>query len=97
MFEDIFLAVYLSLISGIVLSGASSVTGVLSSGGIALGFIVGVMTLGRWAVPLLNRLLRISSNEVFERIYDTIMKVVRWRPKRKETEEEASHEEASQP
>jgi CPA2 family monovalent cation:H+ antiporter-2 len=65
MFEDVFLAVYLSLISGIVLSGATSVTGVLSSGGVALGFIVGLMIFGRWATPLLNRLLRISSNEVF--------------------------------
>jgi CPA2 family monovalent cation:H+ antiporter-2 len=65
MFEDVFLAVYLSLISGIVLSGATSVGGVLSSGGIALGFIVGLMVVGRWATPLLNRLLRISSNEVF--------------------------------
>jgi CPA2 family monovalent cation:H+ antiporter-2 len=65
MFEDVFLAVYLSLISGIVLSGASSVAGVLSSGGIALGFIVGLMVIGRWATPLLNWLLRISSNEVF--------------------------------
>jgi CPA2 family monovalent cation:H+ antiporter-2 len=65
MFEDIFLAVYLSLISGIVLSGASSFTGVVSSGGIALGFIVGLLFLGRWLTPLLNRLLNISSNEVF--------------------------------
>jgi CPA2 family monovalent cation:H+ antiporter-2 len=65
MFEDIFLAVYLSLISGIVLSGATSVTGVLASGGIALAFIIGLMVIGRWSVPLLNRLLRISSNEVF--------------------------------
>jgi K+:H+ antiporter subunit KhtU len=65
MFEDIFLAVYLSLISGIVLSGATSVTGVLSSGGIALAFIVGLLLIGRWAHPLLNRLLQISSNEVF--------------------------------
>ena len=65
MFEDVFLAVYLSLISGIVLSGATSVGGVLSSGGIALGFIVGLIVVGRWATPLLNRLLRISSNEVF--------------------------------
>jgi len=65
MFEDIFLAVYLSLISGIVLSGATSVTGVLSSGGIALGFIVGLILLGRWVTPLLNRVLRISSNELF--------------------------------
>jgi CPA2 family monovalent cation:H+ antiporter-2 len=65
MFEDVFLAVYLSLISGIVLSGASSFTGVASSGGIALGFIVGLILLGRWVTPLLNRLLNISSNEVF--------------------------------
>ena len=49
MFEDVFLAVYLSLISGIVLSGASSFAGVASSGGIALGFIVGLILLGRWA------------------------------------------------
>jgi CPA2 family monovalent cation:H+ antiporter-2 len=65
MYEDIFLAVYLSLISGIVLSGATSVTGVLKSGGIALGFIVGLMAIGRWSIPLLDRVLRISSNEVF--------------------------------
>lgn len=65
MFEDIFLAVYLSLISGIVLSGATSITGVLSSGGIALAFIVGLMVIGRFAIPLLNRVLQISSNEVF--------------------------------
>lgn len=65
MFEDIFLAVYLSLISGIILSGASSFAGVASSGGIALGFIVGLMVIGKWATPLLNRLFRISSNEVF--------------------------------
>lgn len=65
MYEDVFLAVYLSLISGIVLSGATSVGGVLSSAGMALGFIVGLIVLGRWATPLLNWLLRISSNEVF--------------------------------
>lgn len=65
MFEDIFLAVYLSLISGIVLSGATSITGVLSSGGIALAFIIGLMLIGRWSIPVLNRVLQISSNEVF--------------------------------
>src|ERR1043165_5669750 len=65
MFEDVFLAVYLSLISGVILSGASSYAGVASSGGIALAFIVGLMVIGRWATPLLNRLFRISSNEVF--------------------------------
>ena len=65
MFEDVFLAVYLSLISGIVLSGASSLGGVLAGGGIALGFIVGLLLLGRLATPLLNKVLKISSTEVF--------------------------------
>lgn len=65
MFEDVFLAVYLSLISGIVLSGASSLGGVVAGGGIALGFIVGLILLGRLATPLLNKALKISSTEVF--------------------------------
>src|SRR5690349_7768126 len=65
MYEDVFLAVYLSLLSGIVMSGATPLGGVLSSAGLALGFIVGLLVIGRWATPLLNRLLRISSNEVF--------------------------------
>ena len=65
MYEDVFLAVYLSLLSGIVLSGATSFMGVVSSAGLALGFIVGLIVIGRWATPLLNRVLRISSNEVF--------------------------------
>jgi CPA2 family monovalent cation:H+ antiporter-2 len=65
MFEDVFLAVYLSLVSGIVLSGATSLLGVLKSGGLALGFILGVIVLGRVATPVLNRIFRISSNEVF--------------------------------
>lgn len=65
MFEDVFLAVYLSLVSGMVLSGASSIAGVVKSAGMALGFIIGLLALGRIATPLLNRAFRISSNEVF--------------------------------
>jgi monovalent cation:H+ antiporter-2, CPA2 family len=65
MFEDVFLAVYLSLVSGMVLSGATSIGGVLTSAGLALAFILGFIGLGRLAVPLLNRAFRISSNEVF--------------------------------
>ena len=65
MFEDVFLAIYLSLISGVVLSGASSFAGVASSGGIALGFIVGLVLVGRWVTPLLDRLFSISSSESF--------------------------------
>jgi CPA2 family monovalent cation:H+ antiporter-2 len=65
MFEDVFLAVYLSIVSGIVLSSAKSIGGVVLSAAMALGFILGFIILGRLATPLLNRLLRISSSEVF--------------------------------
>ncbi|MCD9185198.1 MAG: cation:proton antiporter [Pyrinomonadaceae bacterium] len=65
MFEDVFLAVYLSLVSGIVLSGASSFSGIAASGAFALIFILGLIFLGRLVTPWLNKLLRISSNEVF--------------------------------
>lgn len=65
MFEDVFLAVYLSLISGIVLSGASSLLGIAGSGGLALGFIIGLLVLGRWAKPFLDKLFSIASSEVF--------------------------------
>lgn len=65
MFEDVFLAFYLSLVSGIVLSESSSILGVLGSASLALIFILGFIIGGRLAVPLLNKLFRISSNEVF--------------------------------
>lgn len=65
MFEDVFLAIYLSLISGIVLSGATSLSGVVASGGVALGFIVGLVVLGRMVTPWLNKLFKISSSELF--------------------------------
>src|ERR1700752_1128138 len=65
MFEDIFLAVYLSLVSGIVLSGATSIVGMLTSAGLALAFILGSIVLGRLLTPVLNRTLRIRSNEAF--------------------------------
>ncbi|RYG19072.1 cation:proton antiporter [bacterium] len=65
VFQDVFLAVYLSLVSGIVLTAASSLGGVLASAGIALGFILGFVAIGRLATPLLNRVLAIPSDEVF--------------------------------
>jgi CPA2 family monovalent cation:H+ antiporter-2 len=65
MFEDVFLAFYLSIVSGVVLSGAASLGAVLTSAGLALGFILGVLVLGRVALPWLNRGLRITSDETF--------------------------------
>jgi monovalent cation:H+ antiporter-2, CPA2 family len=65
MFEDIFLALYLTLVSGLVLSGAASVGQAATSAVIALGFMVAVLAVGRKATPSLNRALDISSDEVF--------------------------------
>lgn len=65
MFEDIFLAVYISILSGFVLSDSSSIGGVLLSALVSLGFMLTIIILGRKAVPLLNKWLRIRSNELF--------------------------------
>lgn len=64
MFEDVFLAVYLSVVSGLVLSESTSLGGVLLSAGMAFAFMLGVLGIGRLAVPWLNRALRINSGEV---------------------------------
>lgn len=65
MYEDIFLAVYLSVLSGLVLSNESSLGGVLLSATYALGFMLLFLIIGRKAAPLLNKLLNIRSNELF--------------------------------
>jgi CPA2 family monovalent cation:H+ antiporter-2 len=65
MYEDIFLAVYLSVLSGLVLSDQSSLGGVLLSASYALGFMLLFLVIGRKAAPLLNKLLDIRSNELF--------------------------------
>ncbi|KKC49056.1 potassium transporter [Paenibacillus sp. D9] len=65
MFEDVFLAVYISIVSGLVLSSSSSVGGVILSALIALFFMLGVLFVGRKIVPLLNKWLDIRSNELF--------------------------------
>ncbi|WP_244226679.1 cation:proton antiporter [Paenibacillus protaetiae] len=65
MFEDVFLAVYISIVSGLVLSGSTSIGGILLSTLIALGFMLALLTLGRKAAPLLNKALNIRSNELF--------------------------------
>ncbi|WP_189026643.1 cation:proton antiporter [Paenibacillus albidus] len=65
MFEDVFLAVYISILSGLVLSGSSSLGGVLLSALIALGYMLALLIVGRKLVPWLNRVLNIRSSELF--------------------------------
>lgn len=65
MFEDVFLAVYISILSGLVLSGSSSLGGVLLSALLALGYMLALLVIGRKLVPWLNRVLNIRSSEIF--------------------------------
>lgn len=65
MFDDVFLAVYISILSGLLLSGSTSIIGVTISALVALGFMLAVLIIGRKAVPLLNKALNIRSNELF--------------------------------
>lgn len=65
MFQDVFVAIYLSIVSGLVLTGATSSVTVLKSSVLALGFMIGVLFLGRKLISLINRLFNIPSDEVF--------------------------------
>ena len=65
MFDDIFLAVYLSVVSGLVLGGATSFVGALTSILIAVGYMLLFFVVARKATRFLNKMLDISSNEIF--------------------------------
>ncbi|AQZ46693.1 cation/H(+) antiporter [Paenibacillus larvae subsp. pulvifaciens] len=65
MFEDIFLAVYLAIISGLVRGDSSSLLGTFTSIFIAFGYMFLFFVIARKGAPLLNKLLNIRSDEIF--------------------------------
>jgi CPA2 family monovalent cation:H+ antiporter-2 len=65
MFQDVFVAVYFSVVSGIVLAGSVTILATITTALIALGFMAGFLFLGHKLLPLLNRLLDIPSDETF--------------------------------
>jgi len=76
MFQDVFVAVYLSVVSGLVLSGTASPLIVLQSAGLALGFMLVFLFLGRKLLSQLNRMLNIPSDEVFLLVLFAIITMV---------------------
>lgn len=76
MFQDVFVAVYLSVVSGLVLTGATSTMHVLASAGLALGFIIGIVFLGRRLLSKLNTILNIPSDEVFMLVLFAILVII---------------------
>jgi len=65
LFDDIFLAVFLSIMSGLLLGGSASVVGVILSVSISVGYMLLFFVIARKGTPVLNKLLNITSNEIF--------------------------------
>lgn len=65
MFQDVFVAIYLAIVSGLVLAKGASPLQVALVVTLAMGFMLGFILLGRKAVPWLNRILNITSDETF--------------------------------
>ena len=65
MFDDLFIAMHISFLSGLILTGGTSVWSVVSTSLLALGFILAFLILGRKLVPAIDKLLHEKSSELF--------------------------------
>jgi monovalent cation:H+ antiporter-2, CPA2 family len=65
MFEDVFLAAYMALVSGFVLHGSTSLGNLATSITVTALFIVTLLAVGRYSAPYLNQWLRAHSEESF--------------------------------
>jgi len=76
MFQDVFVAIYFSVVSGLVLAGSTSVSEIVTSALMALLFIGGFLFLGHKLVPKLDRWLDIPSDETFMLVIFAILVLV---------------------
>ena len=65
LFDDIFLAVFLSVMSGILLGGATSVGGTLLSVSFSIGYMLLFFLIARFGTRYINRMFNIKSDEIF--------------------------------
>ena len=76
MFQDVFVAIYFSVVSGLVLAGSTSILVIIISALMALSFIGGFLFLGHKLVSKLDRWLDISSDETFMLVIFAILVLV---------------------
>ena len=76
MFEDVFLAGYMALVSGFVLHGSTPLGSLVTSIIATTLFIVTLMVAGRYSAPYLNRWLRAHSEESFLLVIFAILFVI---------------------
>jgi CPA2 family monovalent cation:H+ antiporter-2 len=65
MFDDLFIAMHISFLSGLVLTDGGSVWTVVFTCLLALGFILALLILGRRLVPYIDKVLTVNSSEIF--------------------------------
>lgn len=65
LFDDIFLALFLSIMSGILMGGSTTILGTIVSVLISLGYMLLFFIIARKGTRILNKLLNIRSDEVF--------------------------------
>lgn len=65
LFDDIFLALFLTIMSGVLLAGSTSFLGIFTSILISVGYMLLFFIVAKYGAPLLNKWLNIKSNEIF--------------------------------
>lgn len=65
MFDDLFIAIHMSILSGLVLSGQTTLWGILGTSLGALGFILFCLFIGRKIIVHVDKVLNVGSAEVF--------------------------------
>lgn len=76
MFDDLFIAMHISFLSGLILTGSSSFWTVAGTSLLALAFILTFLVLGRKLVPAIDRILRVHSSEIFILIIFALLFIV---------------------
>ncbi|KGE13892.1 cation:proton antiporter [Sphingobacterium deserti] len=76
MFDDLFIAMHISFLSGLILTGGTSFWSVAGTSLLALGFILTFLVLGRKLVPAIDRLLQDKSSELFILIVFSLLFII---------------------
>lgn len=76
MFDDLFIAMHISFLSGLILTGGTSFWSVLGTSLLALGFILAFLIFGRKLVPSIDKILHDKSSELFILIIFSLLFVI---------------------
>ncbi|MCL7988922.1 cation:proton antiporter [Sphingobacterium sp. lm-10] len=76
MFDDLFIAMHISFLSGLILTGSTSILAVAGTSALALTFILTFLVLGRKLVPAIDKVLQDKSSELFVLIIFSLLFVI---------------------